>query len=129
MSKSLPTCLKKFESTTFHICIDHNEGNWKMPFEWHDALEIFYVLEGKGQYFIENKFYSFEKGSLFVISNNELHKSQVRSGEHFKVVVILFDPSLLSFVEMEDGFQPLSIFYNHPPGFSHQVDTDQETRA
>ncbi|HSU78907.1 MAG TPA: AraC family ligand binding domain-containing protein, partial [Candidatus Angelobacter sp.] len=71
MTKSLPTCLKKFESMTFHICVDHNEGNWKMPFEWHDALEIFYVLDGSGQYFIENKFYSFEKGSLFVISNNE----------------------------------------------------------
>jgi AraC-like DNA-binding protein len=129
MTETLPNCLKKFESMTFHFCVDHNEGNWKMPFEWHDAMEIFYVLEGKGQYFIENKFYSFEKGSLFVISNNELHKSQIRPGEHFKVVVIMFDPSLLSFTEMEDGFNPLSIFYDHPPHFSHQLDTDWETSA
>lgn len=129
MEKTLPKCLKKFDAMTFHFCIDHNEGNWKMPFEWHDALEIFYVLEGKGQYFIENKFYSFEKGSLFIVSNNELHKSQIRPGEYFKVAVIMFDPTLLSLTQMEDGFNPLSIFYNHPPHFSHQLDTDRETGA
>lgn len=123
----LPGCLKKFEAMTFLFEIDHNKGDWKMPFEWHDALEIFYVLDGRGQYFIENNFYSFEKGSLFVISNNELHKSQLRPGEQFKVIVVMFDPSLLSLLKMEDGFSPLDIFYNHPDNFSHQLDTDPET--
>ncbi len=129
MDQHLPDCLKKFEAMSFRFCIDRNEGEWKMPFEWHDSLEIFYVLDGRGQYFIENKFYSFEKGSLFVISNNELHKSQIRPGEHFEVIVIMFDPTLLSFLQLEDDFNPLDIFLNHPADFSHQLDTDSETGA
>lgn len=127
MTANLPKSLRKYESMTFNFSIDHNEGDWKMPFEWHDALEIFYVLEGQGQYFIENNFYSFEKGSLFIISNNELHKSQIRPGEYFKCVVVMFDPSLLSFLQLDDGFDPLAVFYNHPQDFSHQLDTNQDT--
>lgn len=126
MTANLPESLRKYESMTFNFAIDHNEGDWKMPFEWHDALEIFYCLEGQGQYFIENNFYSFKKGSLFVISNNELHKSQIRSGEYFKCAVVLFDPSLLSFLQLDDGFDPLDVFYNHPSDFSHQLDTSQK---
>lgn len=128
MSQQLPSCLKKFDSTLFRFSIDHNEGSWKMPFEWHDALEIFYVLEGRGQYFIENRFYNFETGSLFVISNNELHKSQIRQGEHFKAVVIMFKPTLVSYMQIDDDMDPLSVFFDRPPDFCHQLDTDLSLR-
>lgn len=99
-----------------------------MPFEWHESLEIFYTLSGKGQYFIEDKMYTFEAGDLFVISNDELHKSQLIDGESFAAWIVMFNPRLLNVKNLDDEFQPLSLFYNRPAGFSHQLKTEGKVR-
>ncbi|OHR66958.1 hypothetical protein HMPREF3291_00865 [Bacillus sp. HMSC76G11] len=121
LPKAFQTFLDPF---LFQIFIDRNEGDWKMPFEWHDSLEIFYTLKGKGRYFIDGKIYTFEKGDLFVIGNQELHKSQLIEGEPFEALIIMFNPKIVHMLKADDEVDLLSIFYDRSPGFSHKMKAD-----
>jgi AraC-like DNA-binding protein len=127
---NLPKALQTFlDPFLFQIFVDRNEGAWKMPFEWHDSLEIFYTLKGKGRYFIEDKIYTFQKGDIFVIGNNELHKSQLIDGEPFEALIIMFHPKIVRMLQVNDEVDPLTIFYERPPSFSHQMKADIENQA
>lgn len=122
MMNNLPESLQTFRSFyDFQIFINRNEGDWHMPFEWHEPLEIFYVISGRGKYYIEDKVYIFEPGDLFVIGNHELHRSQLIDNEAFEVLVLMFDPQLTKILQLEDGYNPLAIFYERSEDFSHQL--------
>lgn len=126
MDLKLPTSLKTFvEPFSFQIFIDENKDSWKMPFEWHESLEIFYVLEGVGTFFIENKRYEFKKGDLFVIGNYELHKSELIEGQSFKAMIVMFDRKLSEIIEIRDEIDPLKIFFDRPADFSHQLEVTE----
>jgi len=118
LPESLQT-FRKFEH--FQIFINRNEGEWHMPFEWHEPLEIFYVRSGRGKYYIEDKVYTFEPGDLFVIGNHELHRSQLIDNEPFEVLVLMFDPQLTELVQLDDGLDLLALFYERSEHFSHQL--------
>jgi len=118
MPESLQT-FRKFEN--IQVFINRNEGEWHMPFEWHEPLEIFYVRSGKGKYYIEDKVYLFEPGDLFVIGNHELHRSQLIDSEPFEVLVLMFDPRLPGLLQPDDGHHPLALFHERSEDFSHQL--------
>jgi AraC-like DNA-binding protein len=123
--QKLPESLETFQGFgEFQIFINRNEGEWRMPFEWHEALEIFYVKEGRGNFYIDDKTYVFKPGDVFIIGNQELHKSQLIDQEPFEVWVIMFDPRLAQIVWLEDGIDPLALFYERSPGFSHRLRAD-----
>ncbi|WP_052702953.1 helix-turn-helix transcriptional regulator [Paenibacillus beijingensis] len=127
---SLPNSLKTFQGfEPFQIFVNRNEGDWRMPFEWHEPLEIFYVKSGRGQFYIDDKVYVFEPDDLFVIGNRELHKSQLIDHEPFEVLVIMFDPELAKAVQVEDGMDPLSLFYERDVGFSHCLKVREPLRS
>lgn len=121
-NQALPESLKTFRGFgEFQMFINRNEGEWRMPLEWHEPLEIFYVREGRGTYYIDDKRYLFGPGDVFVIGNQELHKSQLIDQEAFEALVIMFDPALARAVELDDGVDPLALFYERTAGFSHQL--------
>ena len=130
MKRALPEALQTFTHPfDFRIFIDRNEGDWKMPFEWHEPLEIFYVLSGTGTFVIENKIYTFAKNDLFVIGNHELHKSQLFEGDSFEALVLMFHPSLASVMQVDDEMNPLALFTERTADFSHQLRPDPLLRA
>lgn len=126
-TKQLPKALQTFvDPFLFRIFIDRNEGDWKMPFEWHESLEIFYALSGRGRYFIEDKIYTFEAGDLFVINNHELHKSQLIDGEPFEALIVMFNTNLVTAMQLDDGMDPLDLFYKREA--PHQLKTNTPLR-
>lgn len=42
---------------------------------YHDAYEVYYLLEGERDYFIKGRTYHIQKGDLILIDVNELHKT------------------------------------------------------
>lgn len=42
---------------------------------YHDAYEIYYLLDGERNYFIKNRTYAMKKGDLVFININELHRT------------------------------------------------------
>jgi len=61
--KNLPLIIKPI-----HFYIDYT-----MTTNYHDYLEITYVLDGNGEFIIGSKKYPVRKGDIFVINNVELH--------------------------------------------------------
>ncbi|WP_169306653.1 AraC family transcriptional regulator [Cohnella pontilimi] len=119
---NLPESLHTFRSfDDFEIFINRSEPGWHMPLEWHEPVEIFYVLSGRGKCYIGEKEYRFKPGHLFVIGSHELHRSELIDDEPFEALVLLFHPRLAQSWQLEDEFDPLSIFYERPEEFSHQL--------
>ncbi len=46
-----------------------------MSNHYHDAYEVYYLLEGERDYFIKGRTYHIQKGDLILIDVNELHKT------------------------------------------------------
>lgn len=117
----LPDALKTFrQDFAVRVFVDNNSGDWLMPAEWHTSLEIFMCTDGTGKYYINDKVYDFEKGDIFVIGNNELHKSEILDEKGFKAFIVMFAP---------DGFLPnryiqgkdlLNVFYGRTDKFCHK---------
>lgn len=59
----------------------------------HDYLEICYVKQGTGLYYIDGKDYSFQAGDIFVIDSNELHLAY--NDQDVIMLVVLFKPGVL----------------------------------
>ena len=44
-------------------------------FHMHNRFELYYLLDGYVQYFVENVCYNMTPGSLILFSSNEIHKA------------------------------------------------------
>lgn len=120
--ENLPKALKTFTyQFDIRVFCDENKGDWQMPMEWHSSLELFFVQNGRGRYVIGEKVYNFEKGDIFVIGNNELHKSELVDAAGFSALVVMFAPDILfpgGFAVDED---PMDLFYLRNEDFGHRL--------
>lgn len=48
-------------------------GNYKVSKHWHQSIEIFLVLEGKIDFYLNSIPYSLDKGQLILVNSNEIH--------------------------------------------------------
>jgi len=71
------------------------------PFHWHNAFEIGYCLEGRGQFYMGEKRYNVNPGDVFVVSNMEKHRAQSDSVRPSKFYFVKFDASLIGGAENE----------------------------
>lgn len=125
--KELPDALKTFrQEFDVRIFVDKNSGDWHMPMEWHTSLEIFMCVKGEGKYYIGNKAYEFCKGDIFVIGNNELHKSEIMEGGAFDAFIIMFAPESFLTNRYLGGKDLLDIFYGRTEKFCHKYTPDPE---
>lgn len=125
---SLPKALETFtHQFAIRIFVDHNRKGWQMPMEWHTFAEIFFVLEGHGRFFIGERIYTFKPGDLFVISDRDLHKSQVTDAAGFSALLVMFAPGKIFPGGLPAGQSPLDIFYRRAANFSHQLCPDDAT--
>lgn len=68
---------------------------------WHRALEINLITAGSGTYIINGQEYHFASGDVFLIDSHDLHRAY--EGKDLEMVVIMFEPSLIS---SEHRFDP-----------------------
>lgn len=110
----------KFADMEPFYCMDHT-------FHWHNYLEISYVKQGRGRYFIENKTYELEEGDIIVINNIEPHYMEVLPPRNMLQPVVMFDPKLVwtSENDMFD-FQYLKPFFDRSSNFSNKIDSRSE---
>ena len=83
-SKQLFSC----DFTTSEIA-----GN--VEFHMHNRHEIYYLLDGYVQYFVENVCYTLSPGDLILFSSNEIHKAINMSKEPFSRLVIHINPDFV----------------------------------
>ncbi len=71
------------------------------PFHWHNAFEVGYCLEGKGQFYFEEKRYEVHAGDVFVVSHMEKHRAQSDSAMPSTFYFVKFDSSIMHGTENE----------------------------
>jgi AraC-like DNA-binding protein/quercetin dioxygenase-like cupin family protein len=89
---------------------------------YHDYLEIGYIVEGKGFLNIENKKCAVKKDDIIVIGNHELHTWTKLKNEGFTILVILFLPELIFKAGgVEIDFEYLKPFFLRSKNFSNII--------
>lgn len=110
----------KFAEMDPYYCMDNT-------FHWHNYLEISYVKQGRGKYYIEDKTYEIQEGDIIVINNIEPHYMEVLPPVKMLQPVIMFDPQLVWSGE-NDFFdlQYLKPFFDRSSSFSNKIDSTSD---
>lgn len=110
----------KFAEMDPYYCMDHT-------FHWHNYLEISYVKQGRGRYYIENKTYDIEEGDIIVINNIEPHYMEVLPTIKMLQPVVMFDPKLIWSNESDMfDFQYLKPFFERSSNFNNKIDSKSD---
>jgi len=110
--KKLPLIIKPI-----HFYIDYTLAQ-----NYHDYLEIAYIINGKGVFVIGNKKYSANKGDIFIINNVELHTVSADHKKILNVLPVYFLPEIIYKPgESEMNLSYLNIFYCQSNTYSHKI--------
>lgn len=60
---------------------------------WHQEMEICYIKNGSGKYLINGTVYTFEKGDIFIISNDDIHLCYDEND--LVMQVVMFSPDII----------------------------------
>lgn len=94
MKKDSPYHYSRFtEPFTCDFTTSQTAGN--VDFHMHNSHEIYLLIDGCIQYFVENVCYPMAPGSLILFSNREIHKAINMKESSFTRLVIHVNPALL----------------------------------
>lgn len=110
-----------YVNTVKSIQYGHTRG--KAPvidFHLHDGYEIYFLLSGDVNYFIEKKVYPIKYGDLFITNNHEIHKPSFQSQAPYERIILQFDPSMVKPFN-SPTFDLLHCFVNRPKGEQNKL--------
>lgn len=122
---------KQFDPIGRSFLISQNKindiGNFS-PEHFHDAYEIYYLVDGERNYFIKNRTYNVKKGDLVFINLNELHRTNNAAILNHERILINFKydflNDMLSSNQITDLFECFKLNYN-----AIRLDQDEQKHA
>lgn len=91
--------------------VKRNTGPFNMDQRhYHDQYEIYYLLNGERNYFINQRSYHIKKGDLVLINKNILHKTSTIDKKHpaHERILLQFDEKLFS--DLKNEMNNLDLF-------------------
>jgi AraC-like DNA-binding protein len=102
-----------------------SDSQFKMNYHMHDRFEIYFVVSGNVDFFVERNIYIVEPGDLLIINSHEIHKSLWKSSEDYERIIIEFDPFILSpFCQLD--YNLLGCFTQRPKGTKNRISLNDE---
>ncbi len=95
-------------------------------FHWHNYLEIAFVKQGKGVYYVENRAYEMNAGDIVVINNIEPHYMEVLPPVNMVMPVVMFEPQLVWSSENHFDYNYLKPFFERSSNFNNRIDSKSE---
>ena len=89
----------------------------------HYCMELTYVLEGTGEYYIAGKNYAIKKGDFLIINGHEYH-GLMKNGGELEIAVIAFHPDMVWQGTNDMDYRYLQTFYNGTEDFYHYFPAD-----
>lgn len=113
------------------ICIEHIEriGKFDMNIRhFHNEYEIFYLLEGERQFFLDNRFYEVKPGSLILVNENNIHMTRAVSEKdtgHNRIILYITKQKMK---ELDALFPTLNLikFFKEQYGIFHLTPEQQQ---
>jgi AraC-like DNA-binding protein len=103
--------------------IDYGHTRGEVPhvdFHLHNSCEIYFLISGDVNYFIEKKVYPIQYGDLFITNSQEIHKPSFLSSKTYERIIINFDPIIVQPFNHPD-FDLLHCFMNRPRGEQNKI--------
>lgn len=96
----------------FHIEQQRQDNTFSMhECHYHDVYEIYYLLEGRRNYFIQNRTYPVVKGDIVLINVHDIHKTTNSHHTSHERILIYFQKEFLSGVtQQNDNINLLQCF-------------------
>ena len=113
---------KYYKEPDAYISLQHNRNTPSVNhnFHLHNNYEIYYLVSGDVEYFIEKKKYILSSGDILVINNNEIHRATFLSRALYERFVINVDPNFIKIFNL-NGFSLLSCFENRQNGEQNRI--------
>lgn len=102
----------------------HNE----LPNHLHDWHEIVYVHAGKGVFFIDGSFYAMERGDLFLLPGNTVHRALPEEEAPLTVSAIYFHGRIAQWNSFGDTFSYVQCFEQANKWKCHKLSVDTADR-
>lgn len=115
-------------NSTKSINYMHLESDSKIDLDYHvhNDCELYFLISGKVEYFIERNIYILGDWDVLFINNREIHKPSLKSNDNYERIIIEFDPSIFSpFCSSE--FNLLNCFVNRPKGEHNRISFSNDT--
>lgn len=75
-------------------------GNYQVVKHWHNPVEIFLVLEGEIDFYINSSYYPLAKGQFILVNSNEIHSIEAPR-ENFTIVLQIPSETFKEYSEEE----------------------------
>ena len=110
------------------VKINHQHDDWKMLWEWHEQIEIMYVLSGVGKCYIEENVFTFHEGDLFIIGPHKLHKTELMEHRDFTVLIVIFHLGLENSFPYREEMDVLHFIKMNAPDYPAQLFLEKSVR-
>lgn len=103
----------KLKSSPFLINVTHSkrQGHFSMPVQhYHEHYEIYYLLNGERNYFIQDRIYAIKKGDIVLIYKNVVHRTIDSSFPDHERLLVDFTDEALNAVSSEERALLLQAF-------------------
>jgi len=96
--------------------------NFRLTLNYHEYLEITYVIDGKGLLNVENQKYIFNKDDIIIIGPHELHTFFKYHDQDFTIMSLIFMPEIIYKPgDNEFDFKYLSPFFYRYENYNHII--------
>jgi AraC-like DNA-binding protein len=116
---------KWYESIDKDIKYVHTQRKNTPDFHLHRGCEIYFLISGDIQYFVEKNIYTVNFGDLIITNNHEIHKPVLSPGTIYERITIEFNPQVARQFSSPD-FDLLTCFYNRTKGENNKLTLNSE---
>ncbi len=95
-----------------------------IDFHLHDAFEIYFLLSGDVNYFVENKIYELKKGDIMITNKYEIHKPSFMSNKTYERIYIQFSNEIPDMYSTKD-FNLLQCFNDRQKGERNRIELNR----
>lgn len=109
----VPHTLQEERCPTFLINVTHSkrQGHFTMPVQhYHQHYEIYYLLNGERNYFIQDRIYTVKKGNIVLIYKNVVHRTIDSSIPDHERLLVEFSDEALNALSPEEKNLLLQVF-------------------
>ncbi len=85
---------------------------------YHNFYEIYYMVEGKGTYFINDKIYDIVPGDVIIVAPNTIHSTDYNNKEYERILLEFSENMLPKYIR--DRMNEIPNLYRHP-GIAREV--------
>ncbi|QHT60200.1 AraC family transcriptional regulator [Paenibacillus lycopersici] len=101
---------------------------FNIHFHLHRGCEIFFLIRGDVNYFVDKAVYPLRIGDLIITNEHEIHKPALTTDALYERVTIEFDPAMIALFRTEQ-LDLLECFYDRPIGERNKVRLNEHDRS